>query len=216
MKELRAACPNLTGWTVQQAVKQADFLRVFEPSYATQNEGAKTHKKYCRPKKGRPPKRFRVPFLKELYAELNVKPKTVQTISSQSRRNAAQFRAEVMAARIRHKPGEYAIKQLAKPMGISANTVRAYCRRADIEVTPRFSMKPIKTADDIQALPANAQELAEWRRSGKFKGAVWLETLDGKHKFAPTQEGAAYAGKRPIRLVKLLANHYKARERADN
>jgi predicted site-specific integrase-resolvase len=117
-----------------------------------------------------------------------------------------------MAAKIRHKAGEYAIKQLTAPMGISAPTLRAYCKRTNIEVTARYEKKPIMTADDIQALPVNNKELAEWRQEGKFKGAVWLETLDGKCKFIPTQEGAARAGNngRAFRMVKQLANHYKA------
>jgi hypothetical protein len=73
----------------------------------------------------------------------------------------------------------------------------------------------MKTAEEIQALPADGRELAEWRREGKFKGAVWLETLDGKKKFVPTQEGAARAGQngRAFRIVKQLANHYKASDK---
>ena len=120
-----------------------------------------------------------------------------------------------MAAKIRHNAGEYAIKQLSAPIGISAPTVRAYCKRTNIEVTPIFNKKPIITADDIQALPSDKNELAEWRRAGKFKGAVWLETLNGKYKFVPTQEGAARAGHngRAFRLVKRLANHYKASDK---
>lgn len=226
MKELQATCPNLSPSAIRQAMKQAegkdnkkaDFLREIFPSYAGINEGKKTVKNTAKRKtgkpKGRPAKRLQVPVLTKLYTVLNVQPETIQTVPSHSRENAAQYRAEVMAAKVRHKAGEYAIKQLTKPMGISAPTLRAYCKRANIEVTPRFDMRPIKTAGDIQALPANAQELAEWRRKGKFRGAVWLETLDGKYKFAPTQEGAERAGRngRAFRLVKRLANHYKARD----
>ncbi|MDP1547399.1 MAG: hypothetical protein Q8L87_15420 [Anaerolineales bacterium] len=221
VKELQAACQNLSPYAIRQAMKQAEgkgknaaFLSKVFPSYARSIEGKKHDKKYNKPgkPKGRPAKRFQVPDLQMLYAALNVQPETIQTIPSPSRKNAAQYRAEVMAAKIRHKAGEYAIVQLAKPLGITAPTLRAYCKRANIEVTPRYDKKPIITADDIQALPVDVQELVEWRREGKFKGAVWLETLDGKHKFTPTQEGAARAGQngRAFRLVKQLANHYKA------
>jgi hypothetical protein len=118
-----------------------------------------------------------------------------------------------MAAKIRRKAGEYARKQLAKPLGISTRIVREYCNRVDIEVTEQFDRKPMLTADDIQALPKDAQELAEWRQAGKVKGAIWLETLDGKYRFAPTREGAQQAGRngRAFRMVRQLANHYKAR-----
>lgn len=227
VKELQAACPNLSPSAIRQAMKQAEgkskkaaFLREIFPSYATSIEGKKTLKNTAKRKtgkpKGRPAKRLQVPDLQRLYAALNVQPETWQTdLPAYSRKNAAQYRAEVMAAKVRHKAGEYAIKQLTKPLGISAPTLRTYCKRANIEVTPRFDMKPIKTADDIQALPADNKELVEWRQEGKFKGAVWLETLDGKYKFTPTQEGAERAGRngRAFRLVKRLANHYKASEK---
>jgi len=216
VKELQAACPNLSPYTVRKAIQQTEekgiILKIF-PSYARSIEGKKT-----KINKGRPAKKgLQVPDLQRLYTALNVQPETWQTnLPAYSRKNKAQYCAEVMASKIRHKAGEYAIKQLTKPMGISAPTLRTYCKRANIEVTPRFDMKPIKTADDIHALPANNKELAEWRQEGKFKGAVWLETLDGKYKFAPTQEGAERAGRngRAFRLVKRLANHYKAMSEA--
>lgn len=223
VKELQAACTNLSAYAIRQAMKQAEgkgknaaFLSKVFPSYARSIEGKKhdknTAKRKTGKRKGRPAKRFQVPDLQILYAALNVQPETIQTIPSPSRKNAAQYRAEVMAAKIRHKAGEYAIKQLTKPLGISAPTLRAYCKRANIEVEPRFDKKPMLTESDIEALPVDAQELAEWRRDGKFKGAVWLETLDGKYKFTPTQDGAARAGNngRAFRLVKQLANHYKS------
>ncbi|MBI5944641.1 MAG: hypothetical protein HY864_09750 [Chloroflexi bacterium] len=221
VKEIDATCPNLSPWTIRQAVKQAKgkgyFLREIPPSNAGRYGEGKTLKKSEKKKnsksKGRPAKRIQVPDLTRLYAALNVQPETWQTdLPAYSRQNAAQYRAEVMAAKIRHKAGEYYIKQLTKPMGISPKTLRTYCKRANIEVTPRFDKRLMRTADDIQSLPEDARELAEWRREGKFKGAVWLETLDGKYKFAPTQEGAARAGRdgRAFRLVKQLANHYKA------
>jgi len=214
MKELQAACPNLSAWTVRTAVQQAggEFLWEISPSYAGKNEGEKTHKKSkSKAGRGRPAKDFQVPDLQRLYKALNVQPETIQAIPAHSRKNAAQFRAEVFAAKIRHKPGEYAIKQLTKPMGISAHTLRAYCKRTDIEIEPRFDKKTVLTEADVKALPVDAQELAEWRKAGKFRGAVWLETLDGRYKFAPTQEGAARAGRngRGFRLVKRLANSYK-------
>jgi hypothetical protein len=62
--------------------------------------------------------------LTEVYTVLNVQPETIQTVPSHSRESATQYRAEVMAAKIRHKAGEYAIKQLTAPMGISAPTLR--------------------------------------------------------------------------------------------
>jgi hypothetical protein len=222
VKELCGACPNLSPYTVRQAVKQTEaaFISRIFPPYARSTKGKEVKintihetSKANKPK-GRPTnKRLQVPFLTEVYTALNVQPETIRTVPSHSRDNAAQYRAEVMAEKIRHKAGEYTIKQLTKPLGISAPTLRAYCKRANIEVTPRYDIKPMKTADDIQALPADNKELAEWRREGKFKGAVWLETLDGKYKFAPTQEGAARAGNNghAFRMVKQLANHYKAR-----
>lgn len=219
VKELCGACPNLSPYTVRQAVKQTEkgvISRIF-PSYARIIEGKKVkitppHEKTGKPKNRPTNKRLQVPLLTEVYTVLNVQPETIQTVPSHSRKSATQYRAEVMAAKIRHKAGEYAIKQLTAPLGISAPTLRAYCKRTNIEVTPRYDKKPIMTVDDIQALPADNKELAEWRQEGKFKGAVWLETLDGKYKFIPTQEGAARAGNngRAFRLVKQLANHYKA------
>lgn len=221
VKELQAACPNLSAWTVREAVKQAerDFLRDFFPSSATHRERKKTLKN----SRGRPVKQFCVPALSKVYAVLDVQPETWQDIPDGSLRNAAQFSAEVTAARIRHKPGKYTVKQLTKPLGISAPTLRAYCKRANIEITPTFDISEPLTADDIRALPRDKQELAEWKREGRFyRWQSWLELVEDEHKpykqrrkFLPTQEGAARAleGGRAVRLVKRLANHYKASEK---
>lgn len=229
VKELvKAVSSNVTAWTVRVAIAQAEgkdyekrtdkrrntrkareaFCGYFPPLFFQHNEVEKTHKKVGH----RQAKRIRVPKMSEVYAVLKVEPGTIQTIPGAYMRHSAQYRAEIMAAKIRRASGEYAKKQLAEPVGISTRTVQTYCKRANIEVTPKFD-KHMMTETEIQALPKDAQELGEWRREGRIKGAVWLETLDGK-RFAPTQEGAAMAGQngRAFRYVRQLANHYKSAE----
>jgi hypothetical protein len=106
---------------------------------------------------------------------------------------AADYRAEVMAAPVYRRPGQYFLVQLTKPLGVSKPTGRAYTKRANLETILNIDKGPAPLRpEELAALPRDLDELKDLKKQRLLKAGVWLETKTGR-KYEYTQQGAARA-----------------------
>jgi hypothetical protein len=124
-------------------------------------------------------------------------------MNPQKIRRAADYRAEVYAARPRRKPGQYSRIALTKPIGVSARTGQGYDKRANLVVTPNIDRQEL-TIEEIASLPEEV--------SKKRKYKVWLEDeRGGKHR--PSKGGIKHIadnGGGKVFRVEQFANSYQA------
>ena len=199
----------LPAYTIRQAIKQGtgkqlpknakgqkDLMRYLYTSlFFTPYEVYKTLIK----SNSRPRISYKMPTLDEIHAILHVETRSGQAINPDNLGNATDYKAAVCKAPVMRKPGEYANKQLAKPLDCHPRTAARYMRRGgDLDITPNFERVPL-TPEDIEAMPQDGHDLSEWRRERKLKGAIWIEAkrADGQPvinmrgeavRFAPCKE----------------------------
>jgi hypothetical protein len=123
-------------------------------------------------------------------------------ISTGALGNVTDYRADVHAAMIRRRPGNYPRKFLADRLGVGPKTTRAYDELADLEVIPNYHKTKL-SMDEAATLPDDRKEMP---------GNVWLES-NGK-KFAPTKDGAlrAFQEGHTVYKIEQLANYYGPKE----
>jgi hypothetical protein len=167
------------------------------PLFSLQHkERGKDEKKSGR---GQSKKLYRIPFPAEIEAKLfdHVRTRYFDPITNQALHSTPLYHAEVYAAPVMRKPGNYSRLELSEPLDISFHTARRYDVLAHLVVTPRYQEEWM-TAEDLAKLPD------KWEKFYKI-----LRTTSGKE-YPPTLEGgqrALMTGEMII-LFTRLTNHY--------
>lgn len=165
--------------------ERGSIWQVFSFLYSLQQLERKETAKYSPHRKTGRPKRkpkvvVRIPTEAEINTGLDVIPRSYYGMSEEVLRDAVNYRAECMASQIDENPGKIARKQLAKPLGISYPTVRAYCDRVGIERTPNPPKMTELPAAEIGKMPIDHRERRTWLLQKKIKGSVFLQDSNGK------------------------------------
>ncbi len=155
-------------------------------------EGQETKEK--KEKKGRPSKAFRLAKSAELAGLFGNLAHHYSEIPD--KKNLADWRAEVQAARIDREPGQYSRKALRAPLKISTSTTRTYNKRAGVNERRNYDRVIITSADLI---PEDVKGYLENDRGDKFQASPT------GYEYAIRKGGNIY-------LVKYLANTYWRKE----
>jgi hypothetical protein len=201
LHELQAICPDLPAYTIRAALEQGtgktpprkqtkNYCGNFSPLISLAYEGKEN---LNNSKRGRKFKAYRLPTAEEVAKTLGVKAKYRLDLEPGKLAKAADYRAEVMAAPVYRRPGQYFLVQLTKPLGVSKPTGRAYTKRANLETILNIDKGPAPLRpEELAALPRDLDELKDLKKQRLLKAGVWLETKTGR-KYEYTQQGAARA-----------------------
>lgn len=191
--------------------REGEYLTDFFLSYS-QLKDSKKSVKYS--KRGQPAATARIPMPQEIQAAVKVVPDVHYGMTRQQMAKAAEYRAACMVDEIRRKPGKYARKQLAAPLGISYPTIKAHCQRGGIVITPQPPKLTELTPAEVAALPTDRKALRLMILQKKVRLNVSLS--NEYHMITEyTQEGARRlmeAGGSKINKIEWQASDYQIKE----
>ena len=157
---------------VINSYKSADgSFSLFFPTLLTLQQSTieKTVKNSAKRREGRPSKSLIMPSPSEIADNLGVRIGShYAKMPAEALKDRKIYRAEVIAALPRRKPGQYARKMLGELIGVTARTAQGYDELNKLKVTQIFN-RQLLTAEDIAELPEALSVLDKMRRR------TWIE-----------------------------------------
>ena len=144
---------------------------LFFPTLLTLQQSTieKTVKNSAKRREGRPSKSYIMPAPSQIAEILGVRIGShYAKMPAEALKDRKKYRAEVIAALPRRKPGQYARKMLGELIGVTARTAQGYDEINKLKVTQIFN-RQLLTAEKIAELPEALSVLDKMRRRS------WLE-----------------------------------------